>query len=110
MPIIQKSLSVGASANLTNILSGEFYEFLPYNALVEVAANQSATGLLIDFISGVDVVAKDFTPLIKATAPVYPDDFALQDIAAAGERLVMAVRNTTAGALTLLYTVRISPV
>jgi len=110
MPIIQKSLSVAGSANLTNILAGEFYEFLPYNALIEVGANQSATGLLIDFISGTDVVAKDFTPLIKATAPIYPDDFPLQDIAGAGERLVMAVRNTPGGALTLLYTVRISPV
>ena len=110
MPIIQKTVSVGANANITNQLAGEFYEFLPYNALVEVGLVQSATGLLIDFISGTDVVAKDFDPLIKATTPIYPDDFSLQDIAAAGERLVLAVLNTTGGALTLKYTVRISPV
>jgi len=110
MPIIQKSVSVGASTTIANQLAGEFFEFLPYNALIEIGANQSATGLLIDFISGTDVVCKDYVPLIKATAPIYPDEFTLQDIAAAGERLVMSIRNTTAGALTLLYTVRISPV
>jgi len=110
MPIIQKSLSVAANANLANILAGEFFEFVPYNALIEVGANMSATGLIIDFISGSDVVAKDYIPLIKGTSPIYPDEFTLQDIARMGERLVMAVRNTTGGALTLLYTVRISAV
>ena len=110
MPLIQKNRSVLASESIANLLSGEFFEFLPYNALIEVGLNQSATGLVIDFISGKDVVAKDLTPLIKATAPVYPDEFSLQDIGAAGERLTLAVRNTTAGALTLLYTIRISPV
>lgn len=110
MPIIQKSLAAAASTSYANVLSGEFFEFLPYNALIEVGLNQSATGLICDFISGVDVIAKDYIPLIKATAPVYPDDFSLQDIAAAGERLVLSVRNSTGGALTLLYTIRISPV
>lgn len=110
MPIIQKSLTASASTSYPNILSGEFFEFLPYNALIEVGLNQSATGLTCDFISGTDVVAKDYIPLIKATMPIYPDEFTLQDIAAAGERLVLSVRNTTAGALTLLYIVRISPV
>jgi len=110
MPIIQKSVSVGGTTTINNQLAGEFFEFLPYNALVEVGLNQSATGLLVDFISGTDIVAKDYVPLIKATSPIYPDEFTLQDIAAAGERLVLAIRNTTGGALTLLYTVRISPV
>lgn len=110
MPLIQKSVSVGASASISNQLSGEFFEFLPYDALIEVGLNQSATGLVIDFISGTDVVAKDYVPLIRTTAPIYPDEFTLQDIAGAGERLVLSIRNTTAGALTLLYTVRISPV
>jgi len=110
MPIIQKSVSVGATTTISNQLSGEFFEFLPYNALVEVGLNQSATGLLIDFVSGTDVVAKDYVPLIKATSPIYPDEFTLQDVAGAGERLVLSIRNTTGGALTLLYTVRISPV
>ena len=110
MPIIQKTQNVLASATIANVLSGEFFEFLPYNSLVEVGMNQSAIGLVIDFISGKDVVAKDYVPLNKATHPVYPDEFVLQDIAGAGERLTMSIRNTTAGALDLRYCVRISPV
>lgn len=109
MPQIQKSVSVGGSASVSNQLAGEFFEFLPYNAVVEVGLCQSATGLLIDLITGGDVVAKDAVPLIKATSPIYPDDFTLQDVVGAGERLVLAIRNTTGGALTLLYTVRITP-
>ena len=113
MPIIQKALSIAANANLANILAGEFFEFVPYNALVEVGFNQNtgaAGNILVDFISGSDVVAKDYTPLIKTTAPIYPDEFTLQDIAGMGERLVLAVRNTTAGAIVVMYTVRISAV
>ncbi len=109
MPLIQKSITLAALVTNANVLAGEFFEFPPYNALVEVGLCQSATGLLVDFITGTDVVAKDHVPLIKATSPVYPDDFQLSDVAAFGERLVLAVRNPTAGSLTLLYTIRITP-
>jgi hypothetical protein len=40
---------------------------------------------------------------------VYPDDYTLTDVAGQGERLKIRGRNTTGGALTLFYAVRITP-
>jgi len=110
MPIIQKSKTFAASENVSNLLSGEFFEFLPYNGLVEIGLCVSAAQVLVDIITGSDVIAKDARPLVKSTAPVYPDDFTFFDIVAAGERIVIAARETAAATPTMLYTVRISPV
>jgi len=110
MPIIQKSRVMVASESIANLLSGEFFEFLPYNALVEIGLSVSAAQVLVDIITGSDVIAKDARPVVKSTAPIYPDDFTFFDVAAAGERIVIAVRETAAATPTLLYTVRISPV
>jgi len=109
MPIIQKSRTFTASENVTNLLAGEFFEFLPYPAQIEVGLSVSAASVLVDFLSGTDVVAKEFRPVVKATAPVYPDDFTLVDVAAAGERLILAARETAAATPSILYTVRITP-
>lgn len=110
MPIIQKSRTFTASESVANLLSGEFFEFLPYNALIEIGLTVSAAQVLVDIITGSDVIAKDARPVVKATAPVYPDDFTFFDIAAAGERIVIAARETAGATPTMLYTLRISPV
>jgi hypothetical protein len=49
-------------------------------------------------------------PLIKATMPIFPDDYALEDVAAGGERIKARVRNTTGGDLVLLSALRIVPI
>lgn len=110
MPLIQKSKTFAANENVANLLAGEFFEFLPYTALVEVGLTVSAAQVLVDFISGQDIVCKDLRPVVKATAPIYPDDFTLSDVVGPGERLVLAARETAAATPTMLYTVRITPV
>lgn len=110
MPIIQKSKTFTASESVGNLLSGEFFEFLPYNALVEIGLTVSAASVLVDVITGSDVVAKDVKPVVKSTAPVYPDDFSIVDVSGAGERIVIAARETAAATPTMLYTIRITPV
>jgi hypothetical protein len=42
--------------------------------------------------------------------PINPDDFLLADVAAAGERIKIRVRNTTAGPLTVFYALMIDPI
>lgn len=110
MPIIAKSRTFTASENVANLLSGEFFEFLPYNAMIEIGLAVSAAQVLVDIITGTDVIAKEVRPVVKGTAPLYPDDFVYQDIAAAGERIVIAARETAAATPVLLYTVRITPI
>jgi len=110
VPVIQNSVVVAANATNDNIIQGSQFEFLPYNALLEFGLNGSALGLVADVYSGADTVAEAYALNAQNRFPVFPDDFALQDIAAAGERVKIRVRNTTAGNLTVFYSVRVSPV
>lgn len=110
MPVIQNSVSIAANAVNDNILSGSQWEFLPYHAAVDFGLVASATGILLDVYSGQDTVAESYAPPTQNRFPVFPDDFTLSDVAAAGERLKVRARNTTGGALTLFYSVRINPV
>lgn len=110
MPVIQNSISIAANATNENIITGSQFEYLPGNALVEFGLVGSAAGLLADVYSGADIVAESFALSSANRFPLYPDDFPLNDVAAAGDRLKIRVRNTTGGALTAFYSVRITPV
>ncbi len=109
MPVIQNTVSVAANATNENIIAGSQFEYLPFNALVEFGLVGSAAGLVADIYSGADIVAESYALSTANRFPVYPDDFPLNDVAAGGDRLKVRVRNTTAGALTCFYSVRITP-
>lgn len=110
MPVIQGSVSVAANAVNDNVITGSQFEYLPYNAKVDFGLVGSATGLLLDVFSGQDIVAESFAPPTTNRFPVNPDDFTLTDVAAGGERLKVRARNTTGGALTIFWSIVITPV
>lgn len=112
MPVIQGSVSVNASSTTDNVLTGSQYEFLPYDAAIEfgIMGDANAADLRCDVYSGQDVLAENMQPASQNRMPIYPDDFPLTDVAAAGERLKLRVRNSNAGAArTLFYSIRITP-
>lgn len=110
MPVIIKETSIAANSTVDNIFSGSAFEFARGPQLVTLGVTQSATGLLATFTSGADVVVEESAPPVKTTMPVIPDDFYASDIAAPGDRYVLRVRNTTAGALTLRAILQIQDV
>lgn len=110
MPVIQGSVSVAANSVNDNVLTGSQFEYLPYNAKIDFGLVASATGLLSDVFSGQDIVAESFAPPTTNRFPVNPDDFTLSDVAAAGERLKVRIRNTSGGALTIFWSIVITPV
>lgn len=113
MPIIQSSASVALSAVNDNVLTGSQFEFLPYDAMLEFGLNGDANGgdLRIDIYSGQDVVVEQMTPSVQNRVPIYPDDYVGTDVAAAGERIKIRVRNTSAAAArTIFFSVRITPI
>jgi hypothetical protein len=111
MPLIQQSVSIAASPAVNdNVLTGSQFEFLPYNASLRFALNGSATGLVADIYSGQDVLAEQMGVNTLNRVPINPDDFLLSDVAAAGERIKVRVRNTTGGPLTLFYALMIDPI
>jgi hypothetical protein len=113
MPMIQSTASVALSSVNDNVITGSQFEFLPYNALLEFGLNGDANGadLRIDIYSGQDLVVEGLIPSIQNRSPVYPDDYVGSDVAAAGERIKIRVRNTSAAAArTIFFAVRITPI
>lgn len=110
MPVIQSSVSVAANDVNDNVLSGSQFEFLPYDAHIAIGLCGSATGLIVDAYSGQDTLCEAMALNAQNRTPINPDDFTLSDVAAAGERLKIRVRNTTGGALTVFFSVIINPV
>lgn len=108
--LTQLNTSIGATTTEENILSGDLLEIPEEPMVYEIGLNASATGLVIDVYVGPVAVAASLIPLIKATAPIYPEDFVLQFGVLGGQRVKVRVRNTTAGALTLLTSVKGTPV
>lgn len=113
MPQISGSVSVAANSVNDNVLAGSQFEFLPYDAALEFGLSASATGLSADVYSGQDVLLERGSVNDKSGAavpnPVYPDDFSLNDVAAAGERIKVRFINDTAGAITAYWNIRIAP-
>lgn len=110
MPLIQNSVSIAASSVNDNVLTGSQFEFLPYDAALNFGMTASATGLIVDAYSGQDTLCEGLQPSLANRFPIFPDDFNLTDVAAAGERVKLRVRNTTAGALTFFYAVQVNPI
>lgn len=110
MPLIQASVSVAANSVNDNVITGSQFEFLPYDAQLNFGLIASATGLVLDVYSGQDTLAEGMNPSTQNRFPIFPDDFNLTDVAAAGERLKIRARNTTGGALTLFYAVQVNPI
>jgi len=130
MPTIRvKTTHIGASAAETVFpLQGNQYEYLPFNARVEFAIVGAAGGATpvsadVDEInatvfSGSDILQQQsgITNKTDTTAQtknaVYPDDFLLDDVAAAGERLSVQLdipAGTAASDLVIDTVVKITP-
>lgn len=110
MPVIQKEVSVAAGASNDNILSGSAFEFARQAQVVTFGVTASATGGFVRINSGADIVAEEFSPAVQTRFPVIPDEMYYTDVAAPGDRLVVACRNPTGGALTFRAVVQIQPV
>jgi hypothetical protein len=108
MPLLNQKTALAANGT-ANPLSGSQYEYLPFPANVEIAVIADATGVLMTVSSGSDVLMEEGFVPFKATAPVYPDDYLLQDVAAAGDRLKVALRDTSGVARTVYTSVKITP-
>lgn len=59
MPMIRKTASVAGGATLDNIISGSIYEFMPWNAVLNIGVQGSATGLVVTVNSGSDTIMEE---------------------------------------------------
>lgn len=112
MPFIPKRIVLAASGSASALADDQF-EYLPYNALVEFAMLTDAVGVLATVFSGQDLLM-DEGPVPLGSAinvyPKYPDDYHLTDVAAAGERLKIRLRDTSGAQRIVMVGVRISQI
>jgi hypothetical protein len=111
MPSFPFTQSVAAGATYLP-LDGWQYEYLPFPAMVEILLNATAVGIVATVTSGADTLMEEAPVQAGGTAGVIPSPLnaaALQDAAAAGDRLKIRVRNTTGGAVTVNGVINITP-
>jgi len=111
MPLISSLDTVLTLITVDNILTGSQFEFLPYDAFLEFGLTTSGVvgDWIVDVYSGQDVLMESGAVSILNRAPIYPDDFSLNDVAAAGERIKIRVRNSSAGTLVFHTALKITP-
>ncbi len=102
------------SANGTAVpLSGWQYEYLPFDAYIEIAMQASAVNVVVATVySGSDVLMEEgqIQQGTSGVQPKYPDDFFLTDEALAGDRLSVRLRETGGGTPVVMTVVRITPI
>jgi len=112
MPLISDTTSVLTLITVDNVLTGSQFEFLPYDAFLEFGLTSAGVvgDFIVDVFSGQDVLLEQGNVSILDRAPVYPDDFSLNDVAAAGERIKIRIRNSSAGTLNFFTALKITPI
>lgn len=109
MSVMQFETAVAAGASNVNFLSGSAFEFARMRQVVSIAVVASATGGFITIQSGSDVILEEAPPLVLTTMPVIPDHFYYNDVMEVGDRLKIAARNPTGGAITFRGIVQVNP-
>src|SRR5713226_3079849 len=109
MAVMSDRQSVGANAVVANVLAGTGHEFIKEPSIVRLFATGSAVGLNYTLISGDESVVQDQEVSAANRFPVIPDDFVGEAGALPGDRVVVAIRNTTAAAITAFTRVEVVP-
>lgn len=101
MPVMTDRRSVAANTTVDNVLAGKIDEFLRENSVVTLYAAAEAVGVNISLIIGNEVAFDDqeITARAAGAAITVPDDFLVQAAGLAGDRMILRLRNTTAGAI-----------
>jgi hypothetical protein len=110
MPLINKQTVMTANGTATP-LAGTQFEFLPYDARVEIAIQASAVSQVVATVySGSDLLMEEGPVQVGTIGvmPKYPDDFFLVDDALAGDRLSVRLREITGATPTVMTAVRIT--
>jgi hypothetical protein len=109
VPMIMVEQSIAAGAVNNNLVSGSAFEFARTRQVISLGVVQSATGMFATIQAGPDIIVEEFSLPILTTYPIIPDNMYFTDVMEVGDRLVIRVRNPTAGALTARAVIQVSP-
>jgi len=100
------------AAGTASPLTGSQYEYLPWPAAIAISLNASAANEVVATVtSGADVLMEESVVQVVTLANVPPaqDQPQLTDVAAAGDRLKIALRETAGNTPVVLGWVQITP-
>jgi len=110
MPVIQKTESVLTTVTLENAIAGSAFEFARTNQLVSIGVVCDTAGCFVTITNGADILLEESEAAVKATYPVIPDEMYYNDVAAQGDRLVIRLRNPTAGTVVFKVVCQVTPI
>lgn len=99
MPSIIRQVSVAANSVDPNLFNGSTFEYARQRSVLSFGVTQAATGNFSTLNVGSDVVVEEFEAPILTRYPIIPDEFYAQDVAEQGDRIVLAIRNSTGAAV-----------
>jgi len=99
MPVIQAEVSVLANTINPNIFSGSAFEYARGRSAVSLGITAAATGILVTINSGSDIILEESAAYIATQFPIIPDQMFYNDIMEPMDRLKVAARNSTGGAI-----------
>jgi hypothetical protein len=106
--MIMREDSIAAGAVNQNTLAGSAFEFARARGVLSIGVAQAATGMFDTLQAGADIIAEEFAPPILTRYPIIPDEMYFTDVVEQGDRIVVRVRNPTAGALVHRTVVQLS--
>ena len=110
MPVIQKVDSVATTVTVENALSGSAFEFARSNQVVSIGVVCDTAGCFATITNGADILLEESEVAVSSDFPIIPDEFYYNDVAAQGDRLVIRLRNPTAGTVEFKTVVQITPI
>jgi hypothetical protein len=112
MPVMTDyNRSIAANVTVDNIVAGKLDEFLRIDSIVSVYAVAQAVGVRMTVLIGAEAAIDDQELVARAaaTAVIIPDDFVVNSAGFNGDRLIIRLRNTTAGAIIVNTRVETTP-
>lgn len=109
MPRMTDVRSIAANTMVDNVLAGKLHEFLGEICRVRLYAIAAAVGIRVSLLVGGESVVQDQEIGARAGFPIVPDDLVTEGAGYRGDRLVLSVRNTTAGAIIAQVAVDVLP-
>lgn len=99
MPAIQVETSIAAGGSTPNLFTGSAFEFSRGRQALSLGVTAAATGTFLTINSGGDVVLEESPPYVATVFPIVPDQMFYNDIMEPMDRLRVAVRNPSGGAV-----------
>lgn len=100
--VMAVGVSVAANATNKNVFSGETYERVPFDSLLDLYVAGSAAGLLQTLIVGGNLIVSEQPVNANNRVPIVPDDIVLASVPVRQGQLVqLRAANSTGGALTI---------